>query len=565
MTLLAAFQVLLARYTGQEDIVVGSPIAGRTRTELEDLIGFFVNTLLLRTDLAGDPTFRELLGRVREVTLDAHAHQDVPFERLVEELQPQRDLSRNPLFQVMFVLQNAPRRTEECAGLTLEEVRGVDTGTAKLDLTLYLEETEQGLAGECEYSMDLFDAGTIARLIEHFQTLLAGIVADPDQHLSQLPLLSEAERQQLLVAWNETQADYPAEACLHELFEAQVERTPEAVAVVCEEQQLTYQELNQRANQLAHHLRTRGVGPEVCVGLCLERALELVVGLLGILKAGGAYVPLDPTYPPERLAFMLQDAQAPVLVTQEHLVAALPTAGAHVVCLDSGGQALAQQSTANPLSGATAASLAYVLYTSGSTGQPKGVLATHRSAVNRLHWMWQVYPFAPAERCCQKTSLSFVDSVWEIFGPLLRGIGTVIIPEAVLQDPPLLMHTLAEHGVTRIVLVPSLLRVLLDTDPDLQARLPALTFWVSSGEALPLELAQRFRERLPQSRLLNLYGSSEVAADVTCYDTTEGAPRPCVPIGRPIANTQVYILDRHRLPVPLGVPGELCSCPGVLG
>ncbi len=310
VTLLAAFNVLLHRYTEQEDILVGSPIANRNRVEIEELIGFFVNTLVLHTDLAGNPAFRELLGRVQEVTLGAHTHQDLPFERLVEEIQTERDLSRNPLFQVMFVLQNVPTPYPRRSGLTFNLLE-VDSGTARLDLALTVEQAAQGLWGEVEYNTDLFDDGTIERLVKHFQTLLEGIVATPQARLSDLPLLTEAERQQMLVVWNDTGADYPQDRCLHELFEAQVARTPEAVALVFADEELTYGELDSRANQLAHHLQGLGVGPEVLVGICVERSPEMVVGLLGILKAGGAYVPLDPTYPEDRLAFMLEDTQTP--------------------------------------------------------------------------------------------------------------------------------------------------------------------------------------------------------------------------------------------------------------
>jgi amino acid adenylation domain-containing protein len=557
MTLLAAFQALLHCYTGQDDISVGSFIANRNWIETEGLIGFFVNTLVLRTDLSGNPSFRELLGRVRKVTLGAYSHQELPYEKLVEELRPQRDLSRNPLFQVLFTLRNTPRQAPELAGLTLSSLE-VYTETAKFNLTLDLAETPEGLSGWFEYSTDLFDAATIARMAGHFQSLLEGILAGPEQRLATLPLLTKDECRQLLVEWNDTAANYPQDKCIHELFEDQVAQTPNAVAVVCEGEQLTYQELNGRANQVAHHLRMLGVGPEVLVGFCMERSLDMVVGLLGILKAGGAYVPLDPAYPLERLAFMLEDAQVPVLLTQEGLLTRLPDYGAAVVCLDSGWPVIARHNDQNPVNGVTADNVASVLYTSGSTGKPKGVLGTHRATVNVLAWLWQAYPFAPQEVGCQKTSMSFVDSVQELLGPLLRGIRTVLIPNEVLQDPHRLVQTLTAYQVTRILLVPSLLRVLLDAYADLQRQLPSLKLWFVGGETLSRELWQRFRERMPQSRLVNIYGASEDAADATWYDTG----RMCknlvsVPIGRPIANTQTYVLDSDLQPVPLGVPGEL--------
>ncbi len=556
MTLLAAFKVLLHRYTGQEEIVVGSPIAGRTHVETEALIGFFVNTVVLRTDLSENRKFWELLGQVREVALGAYAYQDLPFEKLVEALNPERDLSRPPLFQVMFNLENIPKKALDIQGLNIDEFE-LDSGIAQFDLTLEMVEKAEGLSCLFEYNADLFDATTIARMLGHYQTLLEGIVADPGQPIGALPLLTEAERHQLLVEWNDTQADYPRDMCIHQLFEAQVERTPNAIAVVFEDQQLTYCELNARANQLAHYLRKHGVKPEVLVGICTERSSEMVTGLLGILKAGGAYVPLDPTYPKERLAFMLEDAKVLLLLTQECLLENLPKYEAKVICLDSDWDIIAEESQKNPASGTTSENAAYVIYTSGSTGRPKGVPGLHRGAVNRFNWMWQTCPFEAGEVCCQKTSLSFVDSVWEIFGPLLQGVRVVIIPDEIVKAPPRLIRTLADNEVTRIVLVPSLLRVMLDCG-NLQSQLPQLRIWVTSGEALSKELCQRFFEARPQSSLLNLYGSSEVSADVTWYDTSlMSEENSSVPIGRPVSNIQIYILDHYLNPVPIGVPGEL--------
>ncbi len=381
--------------------------------------------------------------------------------------------------------------------------------------------------------------------------------ADSGRGRDALPGLPEDERQRVPVEWNATAVDYVGEQAVHRLFERQVERTPDAIALVYEGQHLTFRDLNRRANQLARHLRRLGVGPETLVGVGMERSPTMVVGLLGILKAGGAYVPLDPAYPAERLAFMLADARPAVLLTRESLLARFP-ACEQVVCLDTGWSAIAQESDGNVSGDVGGDNLLYALYTSGSTGQPKGVAGTHRAAINRFCWMWATYPFEPGEVCCQKTSLSFVDSVWEIFGPLLQGIPLVIIPDMVVRDSQQLIQTLAAHAVTRIVLVPSLLRALLEMVPDMRRRLPGLKYWVCSGEALPVELALRFRERMPQSVLLNLYGSSEVAADVTCYDMREYQPSlASIPIGRPIANTRIYVLDEQMQPVPVGVPGEL--------
>jgi amino acid adenylation domain-containing protein len=557
MTLLAAFQALLHRYTEQDDIAVGTLSANRHRAEIEGLIGFFVNILVLRTDLSGDPGFRELLGRVRAVTLGAYEHQDAPFEKLLEALKPPRDLSRNPLFQVLFVLHNTPQQALELPSLSAHALE-IDAGTSRFDLTLEFWQTPEGLRGRFEYSTDLFEPATIARMAGHFQTLLEGVVADPEQRLSRLPLLTADERQRLLVEWNATAAPYPDDQPIHCLFEAQVTRTPDAVAVVCGNESLTYRELNRRANQVAHHLATLGVGRETLVGLCVERSPAMVVALLGILKAGAAYLPLDPTYPPERLAFMLEDARPPVVVTRQRLAADLQAYGARTVYLDAHWPLMARCSDENPGSDAAAEDVAYLLYTSGSTGRPKGVLGVHRATLSVLAWMGQAFPFAGDEVCCQKTPVSFGDSIQELFGPLLQGIRTVLIPDAVLKDVARLVQTLARHDVSRIILVPSLLRTLLDTYSDLPDRLPHLKLWFAGGEALSSDLVHRFRERLPHARLINLYGASEASDDTTWYDATSASDELTrVPIGRPIANTQVYVLDQHLQPVPVGVAGEL--------
>jgi len=375
---------------------------------------------------------------------------------------------------------------------------------------------------------------------------------------TELSLMTVAARQRLLVEWNATQQFYPKEQSISRLFEAQVARTPNAVALLFQGRKLTYSELNEQANALAHYLQRLGVGPDVRVGICVERSPEMVVGLLGILKAGGVYVPLDPSYPQNRLAFMLEDADTAVLMTQQPLLKRLPV-HKNAVCLDTMWQTIAQESKENLATVVTGEHLSYIIYTSGSSGQPKGVLGTHRAAINRFHWMWTTYPFVAGEVCCQKTALSFVDSVWEIFGPLLQGVRIVIIPDMTVKDPRQLSHTLAVHGVTRIVLVPSLLRALLDIASDLKGTLPCLRYCVSSGEALPLELALRFVKAMPHCILLNLYGSSEVAADATCYDMRNwnSTSLTSIPIGRPIANTQIYLLDERMRPVSIGSSGEI--------
>ena len=376
MVLLAAFKVLLSRYIGQEDIIVGSPIAGRNRVETEGLIGFFVNTLVLRTQLRAEESFSEVVKRVREVVLEGHANQEVPFERLVEELKPKRDLSRSPLFQVAFMFQNAEPRELASSGLSLSMLQS-HAGASKFDATLSLVDDGQELSGTLEYNTDLYDASTMERLAANFKTLLEGVVANQTQRVSELPLLTAMEETRVVTEWNQTVKAYDKDSCIHQLFEAQVERTPDAVAVVFENEKVTYAELNRRANQLAHHLQSVGVRPETLVGICVERSIEMVVGLLGILKAGGAYVPLDPSYPTQRLALMLEDSGVKVLLTQQHLLKALPTRAATIVCVDKDREAIARKSEENPSCSVTGGNLAYIIFTSGSTGRPKGVQIQH--------------------------------------------------------------------------------------------------------------------------------------------------------------------------------------------
>ncbi|PMB42624.1 non-ribosomal peptide synthetase [Fischerella thermalis CCMEE 5330] len=562
MTLLAAFNTLLYHYTDQEDILVGSPIANRNRAELEGMLGLFVNTLVLRNNLSGDPSFRELLHRVREVTLNAYTHQDLPFEKLVEELQPERDLSRNPLYEVMFVLQNTPMSMQEVSGLTLRTLE-FDSGTAQLDIFLSMCESQEGLTGFLEYNTDLFDSATITRFINHFQALLESIVADQQQRISQLSPLTAKEREQLLFGWNQTSADYPRNTSLHELFEQQVERSPNAIAIINQSEQLTYEQLNQQVNQLAHYLRKQGITKETLVAICLERDLEMVVGILAILKAGGAYLPLDPSYPIERLSFMLSDSQASLVISHSSLANSFrqmtfDQEQVRLIYIDNEWEIINQESQQNPISIYSGDHLAYIIYTSGSTGTPKGVLGTHRGTVNGLYWLWKTYPFTQQEVCCQKTAISFVDSVWEIFAPLLQGIPTVIIPDAIVKDPQLFIETLAHHKVTRIVLVPSLLRLLLDTYSHLAKNLSHLKLWITSGEVLSVNLAKTFGQLLPEAKLINLYGSSEVSANVTYCDLSLLPDQlTTIPIGRSIDNTLVYVLNSRLQPTPVGVVGEL--------
>ncbi|MEG3898415.1 MULTISPECIES: amino acid adenylation domain-containing protein [unclassified Microcoleus] len=553
-TVLAGFLALVHRLTGQDDIVIGIPSAGQLSVEGEYLVGHYVNLLPIRSQLVENQTFTEYLSSLKQVLSDAYDHQIYPFIRLVKKLNLSRDTSRPPLVTILFNLDR-PLATSESFSRKFEFVRN-PTNSSISDIFLDIHQQNDELVVDCEYNTDLFDSQTIERWMKHWQTLLESIVANPEQRVWDLPLLKPAELKELLVEWNDTETDYPQHYCIHQLFEAQVERTPDAVAVMFGNQSLTYGELNAKANQLAHHLQKLGVNSEVMVGICLDRSLDSIVGILGVLKAGGAYLPLDPNYPQERLAFMLSDTQLSVAITHSSLVKNF--AQMTVICLDTDWEIIQQESRENPVSRSTIDNVAYVIYTSGSTGKPKGVLGLHRGAVNRFQWMWQTYPFKGEDVCCQKTSLNFVDSVWEIFGPLLQGIRTIIVSDRILKDPHQFVETLANNKVTRLVLVPSLLRLLLDTFADLQKRLPKLNFWVTSGEALSVEVLQKFRQILPESTLLNLYGSSEVSADVTCYRIDpQDKVNSQVLIGRAIANTQIYVLDRNLQPVPIGVPGEL--------
>jgi len=553
ITMLAAWQTLLHRYTGQQDISIGSPIAGRNDVETEGLIGFFVNTLVLRTDLSADPTFRQLIARVRAVALEAYEHQDLPFEKLVEELHPDRNQRHSPLFQVMFAFQNLPVQVLALSGPTLSPVE-IESETAKFDLTLLIEDPAGKLKAVLEYNTDLFNRDTIERMLGHYQTLLEGIVENPERIISELPLLSEAEKHQLLVEWNDTKREYPRDKCIHELFEEQAEKIPDAIAVVFEDEQLTYRELNGKANQLAHHLREQGVRPEVLVGICVERSLEMVVGLLGILKAGGAYVPLDPEYPKERLAFQLEDTKARVLLTQERLLGDLPEHDGRVICLDRDWAKIARESEANLESGVTAENLAYVIYTSGSTGQPKGATNMHRGICNRLLWMQEAYKLTEEDRVLQKTPFSFDVSVWEFFWPLITGSRLVMARPGGHQDSRYLVELITQQQITTLHFVPSMLRLFLE-EPRIES-CKTLRQVICSGEALSFDLQERFFERV-SAKLYNLYGPTEASIDVTYWECQKRSTRAIVPIGRAIANTQLYILDGNLQPVPVGVTGEL--------
>lgn len=552
MTLLAGFQLLLARYSGQYDLAVGTSIANRTRSELEGLIGLFVNTLVLRCDLAGDPTVHEFLRRVRQVAISAYAHQDLPFEKLVEELNPQRNLSTNPLFQVMFSLQPAPNDALNLAGIAWH-VLPVQHSTSLFDLSMNLYEMQEKLVGVVEYDIDLYESETITRLVGHYQQILAGMATDPQQRLSHLPLLTAAEREQQQ-SWNATSTEDCHEVCLHELFEAQAGLVPDAVAAVFEDQHLTYSVLDRQANQLARCLQEMGVKPETLVGICLERELLLIVALLGVLKAGGAYVPLDPDYPSERLAFMLSDANVAVLLLRKRLLSRLAPQNLTVVFLDEDNDHLWSQMPTCPIGRTVPDNLAYVIYTSGSTGRPKGAMLTHRGICNRLQWMQETYQLQATDRVLQKTPTSFDVSVWELFWPLLVGAQLEIASPEKHRESRYLVEVVRERAISTLHFVPSMLGAFAEEEGV--ETCTSLREVICSGEALSPQLQERFFQRIP-ANLENLYGPTEATVDVTFWHCLREKPQAVVPIGRPISNIQIYLLDKHMQPVPIGVAGEL--------
>ncbi|NEP63671.1 MAG: amino acid adenylation domain-containing protein, partial [Symploca sp. SIO2G7] len=525
------------------------------RSEMEPLIGFFINTLVLRTQLKGNQKFTEVLEQVRKVSLDAYAHQDLSFEQLVEALQPQRSLSHTPIFQVMFALQNAPMAPLELPGMTFNWLP-LESEIAKFDWFLSLEETEVGLSGFWEYNRDLFEPATIRRAIGHFKTLLETIVNNSQMRVDQLPLLTTSESHQLLVEWNNTQRNYPQNKCIPQLFEEQVERTPDAVAVVFEEEQLTYRELNEQANQLANYLQSVGVGLEVLVGIYVERSVGMVVGLLGILKARGAYVPLDPDYPSERLAYILDNSQAKVIVTTHQLATQLPSLSQHLICLDDDSESLSTHSKANPQTNIQPDNLAYVIYTSGSTGKPKGVEICHQSLVNFLGSMAVTPGLTDADTLLAVTTICFDIAALEIYLPLIVGAKTVVASRDVAADGKRLSLKLASSGATVMQATPATWQMLLAVgwqgNPQLKI--------ICGGEALSVQLATQLGEK--GSSVWNLYGPTETTVwstvcPVSAKGQIERSENPSVSIGRAIANTQVYILDRHLQPVPIGVPGEI--------
>jgi amino acid adenylation domain-containing protein len=559
MTLLAALNTLLHRYTGQDTIVIGSAIANRNRAELERLIGFFVNTLVLRTDLSGNPSFRGLLGRVRELTLEAYNHQDLPFEKLVEELQPERHLNYSPLCQVTFTIQNFPMEDLKVEGLNLIRLHP-EQGMVDTDFNLMISDTKHGLTGHVNYSTELFDAATIDRMMHHFHTLLECIVNRLELRLSDLLFLTGAEQQQLLHEWNNTKNYYGSDQCICELLEAQVDRTPDAIALVFQDQHLTYQKLNQRANQLAHCLLKLGVEPESLIGLYTERSLESLVGLLGILKAGGAYTPLDPSYPKDRIALMLEDAKVKILLTQERLAATLPKHEAQTIYLDTGWGTIAQTGEGNPASRVTAGNLAYAIYTSGSTGKPNGVLITQQALVGYALAIMKQFGLKESDRILQFASLSFDVSVEEIFPTLLSGATVVLLNEGAPPSYTDLLRLIEVQQLTAFELPTAYWHEWVYELSRPNTQLPtSLRFVIVGGEKISrTSLAAWKSFNIP---LINVYGLTEATVTSTTYELSSGSAEDkwgvVLPIGQPIGNTNIYLLDRYLQLAPVGVPGEV--------
>jgi amino acid adenylation domain-containing protein len=555
MLLLSAFKVLLHRYTSQDEIIVGTPVSGRTRLETEDLIGFFVNTLPLKTNFTGDPSFRELLAQERNICLNAFSRQDVPFEKLVEELQPERTQSQNPLFNVMFSLQNGLMDKWELPGLSFEPME-VANGTSKFDLTLAMQENTDSLSATAEFCCDLFDAPTIERLLNHLEVVLEGIVANPDQKVSRLPLLTANERQQIVLDWNRTATDYPHTATVHELFEQAATKYAGSIAVSYGEESLTYKELNERANQVANYLRKLGAGTDVPIGISMERSVQMIVGWLGILKAGAAYVPLDPDYPKERLAFMVEDTRMPVILTQKSLLGHLPpnNTNTKLICLDTDWKAITRENTTAPITGTGAENLAYVIYTSGSTGRPKGAAVPHRGIV-RLVFNTNYIQFDRNDRLAQVSNSSFDAATFEVWGSLLHGGQLVGVDKDVFLSPKAFASVLRQERITGMFLTTALFNQIAADVPEAYLGMKHVLF---GGEVADAKSIRTVLKHGAPQHLIHCYGPTESTTFSSCYEVKslpEGAKS--IPIGGPISNTTYYVLDKHLQPVPVGVLGEL--------
>jgi amino acid adenylation domain-containing protein len=555
MTLLAVFQTLLHRYTGQETINVGVPIAGRNNSETEPLIGLFMNTLVMSSDFFGNPTFRQLLAHVKQVSLQAFSHQELPFEKLVEVLQPVRERNTWPLFQVLLNFRNLPKTHSPTKGNFTIEPYSFEWGIiGGLDLVLDINTVPDGLYCQFSYPVELFRKKTIQSLAKHFRVLLESALANSGQPIGTLNLLTKEEQHQILIEWNNTQVDYPENICVHELVEKQVESTPNAVAVVFEEHKFTYEQLNQSANQLAHYLKNQGIPSETTIGICVESSLDMVIGLLGVLKAGCAYVPMDPKYPQERLEFMAHDSNISLLLTQKHVKTFLSTQIGTIICLDSDKNLWSHESKENLEGRATGDTLAYVIYTSGTTGQPKGVMVTHGAACNHLYWRHDYFGLTHSDRVLQKASLSFDDSFWEIFEPLTRGAQIFLAPSEHHHDARYLINTIIQQKITALCLVPSLLELFLQ-EPEVH-NCNTLRRVTTGGEELSVKLQERFFQHL-NADFYNGYGPTEATIAVSYWKCNPNKNCLTVPIGKPISNTQLYVLDLQLQPVPIGVIGEI--------
>ena len=550
MVLLAALSLLLGRLTGQDDIAVGSPVAGRERREIEPLIGFFVNTLVMRTSLHGAPTFRELLRRVRDVALGAYAHQELPFDLVVDALKVERDLSTTPLFQVMFALQNAPLGALRLGDLEVEGFE-VDPGVATYDLTLTLTEGPEGLSGTWEYASDIFDAATVERIARCYLSLLESVAAKPDRACSAYELMPPSERQTVLFAWNETASRIPLAVPLHRHVEVVAARAPDAPAIVAGDVTLSYGELARRSNRLARHLVAAGVSPGGYVGLAMDRSVDFVVSVLAVLQAGAAFIPLDPAQPAERLDYMANDARIEHVITHE---GGISPCSAPTICLDRDADAIAAHDAAAPSIAVAPESAAYVVYTSGSTGAPKAVVIPHRGITNRMLWEQQAFPLEPHDRVLAIATVGFDASIWEIFRALLAGAALVVVPPGLHRDIGRVVELIEAQGITEMAVVPAVLEALLGDERF--GRAGSLTDVVVAGEALSPTLAQRFLERVT-ARLRNFYGQTEVSIDTAFWTCAPGDRDRSVPIGRPLGNTKIHVLDARLEPVPVGVEGDL--------
>jgi len=553
IALLSVFKTLIYRWSGETDVSVGTPFVDRNMIGSEQLLGYFADTLVLRTELCSDQTFIELASQVKKTTLGAYRNKSLPLDTIIEKLNPVRENNRNPLFDLEFKLQTLQLESLVLGDAVLSE-ECANRNCSQYDISMVIREQLDGYDMRVEYRDDLFEKETIELLLQRYYCLLEAIVEDPNRLLSEYSVVLPEEKEKLLVEWNDTNRDYDTSRCLHQLFEEQVVKTPDSIAIEFENECLTYKELNERSNQLAHFLRQKGVTNEIRVGVCMERSIEMIVALYGILKAGGGYVPLDPDYPEARLVFMLEDIDAPIILTQKHLADVLPQNKSEAICLDSDWELISNRSVDNPTLVTEPESLAYIIYTSGSTGNPKGVMNQHNGIINRLIWMQEEYQLLDTDVVLQKTPYSFDVSVWEFFWPLICGAKLVIAIPGGHQNVAYLTNTIDDKKVTTMHFVPSMMQLFLDRASSEKCSYIRQIF--CSGEALPYELQNQFF-KFSSANLHNLYGPTEAAVDVTYWQCDPSYKRRIVPIGRPVANTKIYILDKYLKPVPVGSAGEL--------